>query len=141
MRRLLLAFAVFVAAAVCSGEIWSSGCEYSISDLEFSQQQVADEYEEYVAAVDELEHAGARLETAKQEVDDWQFQYDLCKPSTYDDCEWERLNLNYAIDEYNSALSLYNSAYDTYESELDDLNSEIRSFSSYVDDFTASCLE
>ena len=80
MSRLFIIAGIVLVSSMSLGSIWSSDCEWSISNLADSQQTVTEEFKEYEAAIDELEYAGAELENAKQEMKHCQYLYDLCSP-------------------------------------------------------------
>jgi len=63
---------------------WDYGCESAISTLTSEQQEV--------------EFAHSDLESAKSEMESARSTYNLCTPSRYDDCDFERMTLSHSRD-------------------------------------------
>lgn len=96
----------------CSGDtalatVWDYGCEGAIRALKSEQQEV--------------ESAHSNFESAKNEMESARSMYNLCTPSRYDDCEFQRMTVNNAIHEYNDAL-------DTLRSQLSDFEYAVGKF-------------
>lgn len=91
--------------------VWDYGCEGAISELHHEQQEV--------------ESAHSNFESAKSELESAKMMYRLCSPSLYGDCDFERMNVNNAIREYNDAL--------------DTLRSRLRDFEHAVSRFKNEC--
>ena len=111
MQRLLLLLSCIVALQ-CKDQfvlaaVWDYGCEGAIGNLRNEQEEV--------------ESAHSNFESAKSELEFARSMYNLCTPSTYGDCEFERMNVNNAIHEYNDAVG-------TLKSQLNDFEYAVRSF-------------
>ena len=91
---------LFVFSSNLNAEIWDYDCERAIKKLRDAQQEVASAY-------DDLESTKSNLEYAR-------IQYNYCTPSEWNDCEYERDQLNYAIDRYNEALENLNYSIDEF---------------------------
>ncbi len=75
-------------------EVWDWHCESAIGKLKDAQEDIS---------------------SAKEDIDSAKFTYQLCTPSRYDNCEFERLSLDNAIDEYNSAIDDFESALSSFK--------------------------
>lgn len=93
--------------------VWDYGCQGAINYLRNEQQEVESAHHDF-------ESAQSNMESAK-------FSYSLCSPSRYADCEFERSNANYAIQQYNYAL--------------DSLKSQLRDFDYAVTKFKRECVQ
>ena len=81
--------------------VWGYGCEGSIRALKNAQQDV--------------ESAHSSFESAKSEVEFAKSMYNLCTPTRYDGCEFQRMNLNNAVQEHNDALAALKSRLTDFE--------------------------
>lgn len=129
------------SAHVSDAKIWDWGCDWAIDALDSEQWDVEQAYNNYKQASSDLESAALNLESAESEVARKRRSFEWCTPSQYNDCEFERRQLNSAIDDYNSALEDYQSVYGDYESALQELNTEIEEFGDAVDELASSCLD
>src|SRR5437879_2277086 len=114
MPRRFIPFSLvaFLSAGTVMAAVWDYDCERAIKHLKNAQEGVASSHSEWESAKSELESAKSF--------------YRICTPSRYADCEFERSQVNYAIDRYNLALS--------------ELQSKIGDFNSFVRRFQNSCL-
>ena len=84
--------------------VWDSGCEGSIGNLRDEQQEVESAHNDFESAKTEMEFARS--------------MYALCSPSLYDDCEFQRMNVNIAVQEYNNTLETLRSQLSDFEYAL-----------------------
>ena len=75
-------------------EVWEWSCESAIRKLKNAQEEAA---------------------SAKTDIDSAKSYYELCTPSRYNTCEFERTALNNAIDDFNSAISDFDFALTSFK--------------------------
>lgn len=93
--------------------VWDYGCESAIRNLRNEQQEVESAHNDFESAKSEMESAKA--------------MYNLCSPSRYDDCEFQRMTTNTAIQQYNYTLET--------------LRDQLRDFEYVAGRFQRECLE
>ena len=108
-------FVATIIALQCIGDtalaiVWDYGCESAIRALTNEQQEV--------------ESARSNFESAKSEMESARSMYNFCTPSRYDDCEFQRLTVNNAIQEYNDALNTLRSQLSDFEYAVGKFNRE-----------------
>ena len=108
-------FVATIIALQCIGDtalatVWDYGCESAIRALTNEQQEV--------------ESAHSNFESAKSEMESARSMYNFCTPSRYDDCEFQRLTVNNAIQEYNDALNTLRSQLSDFEYAVGKFNRE-----------------
>lgn len=117
MKKLYLLVAVFITLQ-CNDDtgltaVWDYGCESAIRSLRNEQQEVESAHNDFESAQSEMESARS--------------MYNFCSPGLYDDCEFQRMTTNTAIQQYNYAL--------------DTLRTQIRDFEYVVGKFKRECLQ
>ncbi len=93
--------------------IWDFECEHAILQLQGAQQ--------------EAESAHNELDSAKSELESARTMYSFCTPTRYSACDFERMQVNFAVDTYNTALA--------------DFKAKIREFNDHMPLFSISCLK
>lgn len=104
-----------IIALQCGGDtalatVWDYGCDSAIRALQNEQQDV--------------ESAHSDFESAKSELESARSMYNLCTPSLYDDCEFQRMTVNNAIRQYNDALDALRSHLSDFEYAVGRFNRE-----------------
>ena len=106
MCILLFFFLSFPIATL--SQIWEDHCKQATNDLIDAQQKVSEVYKQ-------LNSAEANAESAK-------FQYHQCKSFEQSKCEFERMQLNNVIEEYNYYINELNESLSAFGNASSKIN-------------------